>query len=357
MAHIYEAESENRQKLEAFIRPKAAELWNDHEKMVKNEPKLLLKWKCIMFGAVAAILVLIFWPGLLGGLYDGVKNWVEALSDFCWSYEIDPKIHTMDLIPWLLHWPLAMLLGVICAIAGLILYWTQGILAFLILALLFLLLGILAILGWSQQDYIKDRVANYTFSDAWEDAKKYLPEDLQGLRSGMDGEDRALEMVKSLPDDTSVFVNLVVRYDGLKNETDLIVVSPSGLTIVEVKDFSGTLMGDLSDKELTRRKLSRKGNAYDSMEDNPVKQIGAPTYRLANYLRSKGIHTEVRNCAMFTHESVELQLTDRTGLAQKCPVFTWRDKNAFLQHLYSSTRYRLSGEQIKKITQELKKLM
>jgi hypothetical protein len=48
-----------------------------------------------------------------------------------------------------------------------------------------------------------------------------------------------------LGDECYVFANLDVKYDGKHKETDLIVVSPTGLTMVEVKNYSGLLMGDL----------------------------------------------------------------------------------------------------------------
>ena len=69
-------------------------------------------------------------------------------------------------------------------------------------------------------------------------------------RSGLEGEEAAQGCLSSLGDDCYVFTNLYIPYEGKDSETDILVVSPAGVTIVEVKNHKGVIRGDVSDRKL-----------------------------------------------------------------------------------------------------------
>lgn len=141
------------------------------------------------------------------------------------------------------------------------------------------------------------------------------------LRAGLEGERQALSLLGGLDDACHIFTNLRIPYEGRESETDLIVVSPAGVTVVEVKNHRGTILGDASDEELTQ--LKRHDGAEEKTLYNPIRQVGTHTYRLAGYLRSRGINTRVRSCVLFVSDGVHLELTDQMGVTrEKCPVFT-----------------------------------
>lgn len=357
MAQIYRAPSKNQQAVEAVLKPETQRIWLRHEKLVKDSPGQVRKWMGVVVGCVVAALALIFWPGLLKGIQETIEAWVLGLRDLCWSYDIDPEIRDMDPIQWLFHFAIAGPIGLVCAVVGFVLQLISGIVPLLVTVLLFLVIGAVAMFAWSQKASIEDEVANFTYEDAQSQAIQNLPDDLQRLQAGLEGEERALKMASFLPDDASVFANLEVPVDGEKSKTDLIVVSPSGVTVVEVRNLSGTVTGDLSDEKLIRRKLSQAGNAYDSQVENPVRQAEGHCRRLADYLRGCGADAEIHRCVLFVHESAELQLTDRQGLSRKCPVFSGRDEGLFLAHLYAVVRHPLSAKRIEQITQALRKLL
>ncbi len=127
------------------------------------------------------------------------------------------------------------------------------------------------------------------------------------LHAGLEGENKALALLSSLPESCHVFTNLLIPYDGKTSETDLVVVSPGGLFVIEVKNYVGCFTGDWSNERLTQTKDDR----YVKYPYNPVRQVGTHVYRLANYLRERGAQTWVEGCVLFTQPSVQLNVTDK----------------------------------------------
>lgn len=115
----------------------------------------------------------------------------------------------------------------------------------------------------------------------------------QGLRAGVEGERYALSLVRGMSRSCHVFVNKYIPYDGHWSETDLILVGPGGVAIVEVKNWSGLVQGDAADEQVTRE----DGRTHY----NPVRQVNTHVYRLKNYLRSKGVNAWVVPVVAFVH--------------------------------------------------------
>lgn len=166
----------------------------------------------------------------------------------------------------------------------------------------------------------------------WFDSEEKESDEEQIIRAGLEGEQAALDLMKKLGSNCHVFTNLKIPYDGGESETDLIVASPAGVTVIEVKNYKGTITGDTSDDSLTQTKTGRHGGSSDKTVQNPIKQVGTHVYRIAGYLRDKGIRTHVRCCVLFVSEDVTLALTDYDDVtAEKCPVYT----RETIQDLYS----------------------
>lgn len=149
---------------------------------------------------------------------------------------------------------------------------------------------------------------------------------LQILQSGLEGEQAALDLLMGLGRCCHIFMNLRIPYRDGESETDFIVVSPEGITIVEVKNSKGIILGDASNEELTQRKPHRKGDT-EKVIRNPIRQVSTHIYRLSGFLRSMGIDTWVRGCVLFISGEITLSLTDPKGVTrEKYPVFTAADK-------------------------------
>ncbi len=156
------------------------------------------------------------------------------------------------------------------------------------------------------------------------------------LKAGVEGEWKALEYLESLPDDCHIYTNLRIPYDGAESETDMVVVTPAGVTIVEVKNYKGTISGDTSDENLVQVKHHRDEDEGHE-KYNPFRQVGTHAYRLAGYLRTGGVRTYARTCVFFVNEDVTLRLTDRAHiLTSKCPVFKVEDVDRLCHYLQNS---------------------
>lgn len=147
------------------------------------------------------------------------------------------------------------------------------------------------------------------------------------LRSGLEGEQQALDLLRSLNDRCHIFTNLRIPFRDGESETDLIVVTPGAVTIVEVKNSKGRISGDTSDEELRQEKTLSRGRQEVKTFRNPFRQVLTHVYRLKGYLKDRGVSIpHIQVCAFFVNPAAELQLTDRQDvLSGKCPVFTFAD--------------------------------
>lgn len=125
------------------------------------------------------------------------------------------------------------------------------------------------------------------------------------IKAGVDGERSALKLARKLPKACHVFVNKHICFDGGRSETDLILVGPGGVAVVEVKNLSGRISGHVGDKELTRVKGHQKPEAVR----NPARQVAVHVRRLGRYLRSVGQDVWVVPCVAFVNSNARLQVT------------------------------------------------
>lgn len=124
----------------------------------------------------------------------------------------------------------------------------------------------------------------------------------RNLKSGVDGERLALELASELSRSCHVFVNKYILWDDDWSETDLIIVGPGGVVVVEVKNWIGKVRGDVHDVHVERD----NGNGHY----NPARQVGTHVYRLKEHLKSRHIHDVwVVPCVLFVNENVSVQMT------------------------------------------------
>lgn len=143
------------------------------------------------------------------------------------------------------------------------------------------------------------------------------------LQVGLDGEKKALSLIKDLDDTYHVFANGEVKFEGQRSELDLIVVSQKGVFVVEVKNLKGEIEGNESDRFWMQHKIGRKGARYSQEFYSPVKQVGTHVYRLSKLLKAEGVYTWVQGVVYFVHEEVDIErvnsvhtpvLSSETGL-------------------------------------------
>lgn len=138
------------------------------------------------------------------------------------------------------------------------------------------------------------------------------------LKQGVDGEDITANILKNgLSDKYIVFQNSVITFDGKKSELDLIVVSPSGVFVVEAKNINGKVEGSYTKERWRQHKIGHKGGEYSAEFYSPVKQVATHIFRLAGFLRQNGAPVFVNGIVYFVNEDTELEIS---GAADRIPV-------------------------------------
>lgn len=353
MAIVHEAPNLNEIKIEQYIETEFARKKRSYENKSDSRKTTVLVGGGIILACIGFIAAMIWVPGFLGGMQDWVKNlvlgWGESLASAQFDFS-KPEHSMLAGIFWVL---VSMLVNLLLGLLGLLLGLISYLMPLVTAIVLFGGAGFIAFLafGWMTEELVsfdEDRERAYI--------RSHLPDDLQALQAGVDGEHRTFELVRNLGRDCHVFSNLIVDFGGNHNETDLITVTPTGLTVIEVKNYSGTIQGDLADEELTQIKYSRKGNPYPDTCANPMDQIAVPAKRLEKYLRHEGIRVPVRRCCVFTHDTAALEITDRTGRSKECAMFVLTDPG-FIRYLHDARRKTLSQDEISDIVEALERFL
>lgn len=313
MAHIHQARNDLELKLKQ-AKAQRKQKYQIHNEQSRKSDK---RW-AIAFAILLAVCIIGFiW--LVRDIEIGlaVRYWVQSKLEIATEYLVAVQwggdwlenafgrgffTVIFDIIIWLVLW-IPKILLIVLGIVGAI---VMPSVARITLYVLPLILGVFSVLA------IIVLMSGYEYTGSESDEE-------QIIRAGLEGEQSALRLMKKLGNDCHVYTNLRIPYDGGESETDLIVVSPAGVTVIEVKNYKGAITGDASDDSLTQIK-GRQGDS--KTVQNPIRQVGTHVYRLAGYLRSKGIRTYVRNCVLFVNENAVVDLQDRQGALDKCPVFT-----------------------------------
>ncbi|GHU46749.1 hypothetical protein FACS1894120_4090 [Clostridia bacterium] len=133
------------------------------------------------------------------------------------------------------------------------------------------------------------------------------------LASGFTGERYLKKLVKSVSRDGYAFMNLPVRYRSRKSEIDMLIVSRRGVTIIEVKNHGGTIIGDCRKITWVQHKVYRDGRVADTEMNNPFMQLKRQRDILKNILRVNGVSVWVDSLLLFSNPKVKLRVTGATN--------------------------------------------
>lgn len=110
------------------------------------------------------------------------------------------------------------------------------------------------------------------------------------IRAGRRGEKAAVRMIEQVLREGDILLsNINVRYKEKETELDNVIINSRGVFIIEVKNYSGVLIGGEDDYEWTKYKVSRGLNVYEKQVRNPMKQVRRQVYILSRYLKRHGI--------------------------------------------------------------------
>ena len=175
----------------------------------------------------------------------------------------------------------------------------------------------------------------------------YSSQKAEIYRCGIVGENATAEIVRHLPNGYYVVQNVVVKYEGKLSELDLVVLGPTGVFVVETKYLKGNVVGNYAGDRWELHKVGRGGTSYSKTFYSPVKQVGTHVYRLANYLRKKGVNVWVEGMVCFSNPETELFLQ---GAPSKIPVFSvFEGDGVDLCNYITHREKELSDSQIQRI--------
>lgn len=123
-------------------------------------------------------------------------------------------------------------------------------------------------------------------------------------RVGIRGEEAAVRAVESvLREGDRLFTNVKIEYEGKPAELDIVVVNRYGVFIIEVKNYTGYIVGGEDDYEWQKFKTTDAGNTYERTVKNPIKQVKRQIYILAHYLEYYGPRVWVKGYAILLHDN------------------------------------------------------
>lgn len=151
--------------------------------------------------------------------------------------------------------------------------------------------------------------------------------------SGAEGEEKVLRALESLPDGYTIFNQLDIPDPSLPNgrrELDFLVVGPTGLFIIEVKNTGGLIYVR---PEESRWPIAHKagcgGRPGWNAIFNPIHQVKAQATALDRFLLRNGQTATIQPLICFARSDVALQ--DRDG--SPIPILTVRE---LVEHLSST---------------------
>ena len=131
------------------------------------------------------------------------------------------------------------------------------------------------------------------------------------LNSGRNGEKNLYKAVKKLEGNNIIFVNLPIRYKRGRSEVDMLIISPKGVVIIEVKNHSGTISGNWRAEKWVQQKFYRNGKTTSVEMDNPIKQMRRQRDIVKSIFNAAGEDVWVDTVLFFSNPSVRLKLNLR----------------------------------------------
>ena len=136
-------------------------------------------------------------------------------------------------------------------------------------------------------------LANYFFSKT-----DYTTIESAEKRAGRQGERFASQVIREILNEKDVLLtNVKIAYEGKKTELDNVIINNRGVFIIEVKNYSGALVGGEDDYEWIQSKFTYAGNYYHKQVKNPIRQVKRQIYILSGLLKKYGFDVWVEGYA------------------------------------------------------------
>ncbi len=125
------------------------------------------------------------------------------------------------------------------------------------------------------------------------------------LKAGFRGEEAAGKILKELSQKYSVISDVVIEYKDRVAQIDNIILAPSVIFVLEVKNYSGTLNGSVNNPDLIQIKQTKKGKVEKQVY-NPFIQVKNHAMVLRGLLKANGIDVPVDYGVFFVRENFRI---------------------------------------------------
>lgn len=120
-------------------------------------------------------------------------------------------------------------------------------------------------------------------------ASKYI--EPRHIRAGRMGEEYVSGLIRDIINENDILLNNVsISADNKDAELDNVIINPNGVFVIEVKNYSGILVGEEDDYEWVKKKISSGGELYIKNVKNPIKQVKRQVYVLSQFLKDNKIN-------------------------------------------------------------------
>ena len=172
------------------------------------------------------------------------------------------------------------------------------------------------------------------------------------LQSGVRGEETTLKILRKLPKEFTVLTNPVILNRGVTMELDFVVVSKSGVFIVESKNYHGIVCGKTSKTYWKQIKHGKNNKVYEKEVSNPAKQSFRQKRRLEELFRDLKITATIYPVLYFVDNRTELKIQDDANLN----VAIINNEESLLEFIQNTKgREKVSSDELAKIIRQFKR--
>lgn len=136
----------------------------------------------------------------------------------------------------------------------------------------------------------------------------YLSKKKNILKKCIEGETTFLKLAERLPRDYKIIHNLNLNYNGKESKVDMIVVGDAGVFVIDIKNVTGTIKGNVYDSDLVQIKKTKDGLEFENKMYNPITIACTNSEKICDFLKENNIDTMVQSMVVFVDDNVTLDL-------------------------------------------------
>jgi hypothetical protein len=125
----------------------------------------------------------------------------------------------------------------------------------------------------------------------------------KGWAKGLVGEEIVSDYLKQLPEDYFIYND--VNLPGKMGNIDHVVIGPSGIFVIETKNYSGKFLIKGNDW------FYYKGGNYNPVKTNPAHQVIRNTLELKKFLETKGVDTSIWFQAIVAFKNSDFRVEEK----------------------------------------------